>query len=240
MPTAVKSGDKDGSTYLVKREPVILRYSYKGTEYTRTRGAGGAITVAKSPKTFVGDVTLYYAKKLIDFFNIPTYSGGQQTIQEGISDSDFYTVEAFTRERFAAIDGSGTQISVRKHMRARPDNSSLAANRRRPAIIRLGDRKTAKGTPRTITLSFPLFFNGIMISQAIGSMMANATPEKKPIYWYTEAKNAHRVIYGVTGVIPVADCGAWLTNAYGSDPGDKDVGVLSSAGDLDTQGTATP
>lgn len=161
-------------------------------------------TATKGDKTTVtANVILNIREDVQDHYNIPkapdgTGTGGRQLIKE-------YT---WTKIKDFA-DATGKVITVPEYER------SASAVRSAQNVVRLRHatlKTKVDGTkPRTASIRFPGFFNLIMISQALGSMIKTNNPGTFTMD--RTGKSYPLVLNNSTGVFAGYFSGAWVATA---------------------------
>jgi hypothetical protein len=237
---AKASAHPEKDTPKVNRGIILLGFQIQSQRYER--GTNGQLVKGSGRVTIRGNVKLFYPQKVIDWFNIPTYTEPENSSTE----FKLITVRAHSRSVFKSVDdATAASIDIAEFQRIASPVRGQGSGK--SVSVPLGEsRVTAKGNPRTIALRFPKFFNNIMIGQALGQMLATATSTKKPGFFTSKAGASYRIPYNNTdGVLSGANCGAWLmtaimTESNTDNPGDgigQNTEILSSAGDQDKTGT---
>jgi hypothetical protein len=161
-------------------------------------------------KNAKGVILLSLDEKITDHFNIPS--------SETVDEIPLQKIEAFTRTRsgiYLDTTGTGTTISVDEFFRLSGGNS-----RDKTARVKSGlTYTTPKGKTayRTVGIQFPMWFDLIMITQALGQMLK----ANKPKTFSVTGQRGGTTIYYNTLTTPFLhkgvpiDKGAWLLTGSG-------------------------
>lgn len=238
---ASKATNNQKDTPKVDRSIILLGWTTKRTKRQKDATTGEYVSTPGDSVTITGTTRLFYSKKVVDWFNIPTFNP-----TDDVGDADALKtvkVKQHNRAFYTAIDDvTQKNIVVPEFYRiVAVDNGAKA--RGKSVLVPIGDNKvTAKGNPRTVSLIFPKFFNNIMIAQALGTMLYNATATKKPSYFTTRNGTSYRIPFNqATAPLNGIDCGAWIagTEVMGTNLDNQDNipasggSTASSAGDRD-------
>lgn len=217
----------------IERQKVLLGYQVQRQKYERN--TSGEIVKSGGTQAVRGNVILLIPKVVCDRFNIPEYSPPADAAPI------LAVVErkAHTRRIYSGIDdATGREINI--------DKTFALAGSRKDRIygnsvgIPYGV-KTQKGTERRVRIAFPNFFNLIMISQALGTMIKSTDTtgaNQRPTVFYSRAGARNFIQYG-SSTAPLTigantlNCGAWLLSSpqaeqNTADPGD---GIGSGTGE---------
>lgn len=205
MPKAKPPGNNaEGDTKKVNRKLIVLGYSTQRMDYQKD--TSGNLTPTGTAKTVTGSVPLYYSENLINYFDIPVFTG---TIPEDAI--KFVNIGQFSYQRYdSPTDTAGRLITVRSHTKAVGNRSQKV--KQISAVVPL-DSLTGRGKARTISLAFPYWFNVQMILQAVGSMIRSTT--HKPNFVRLPSGIKYPVPYN-TATAPLTgfEHGAWITNTW--------------------------
>ena len=238
---ATKATNSQFDTKKVNRSIVLLGWQAQRVKATIDPTTGKR-TSTGNDIIITGTTKLYYPQKLVAWFNIPTYT--PPTTGGGGNDKDLKVVKvkAHTRSFYSSIDDTtATPISIPTFYRIIGGGGGVK-NRGKSVLVNLGEGKlTARNTPRTISLKFPKFFNNIMIAQALGQMLFNASATKKPAFFTTRNGTTYMIPYNSSKTpLNSTGVGAWLvtvespgTNQDNPDDIGASNSVISSAGDQD-------
>lgn len=229
----------------VKSKLVLLNFQRTWAKYAKT----GANWVKNGSQTITGNVLLRLSENLIDHYKIEVYTGAAP--QPQVPKLVEVTPTQVTRHLTIAGTGtSGTKVYDRRGYK-RTSSSRKGRKKTKPIRIPLGDKKTVKGNERYVTIPFPVWFSGAMIMQALGTMLANAAADRKPLNFVTAAGGRVLIPYNVTAGAPPTgwDDGAWISQSLVvgtniDDPNDPfysdTTEVSGSSGDHDGANVAAP
>jgi hypothetical protein len=219
----------------VKSKLVLLNYEREWLKYIKN----GTKWQPNGSHTVKGNVLLRLSENLIDHFKIPVYSGALP----GPSTPKLTDVKQTSVTRHLTIDGS-KKLVVNRRAHQRLSARRKGRKKTKPIRVPLGDKKTATGNQRFVTIPFPVWFNIPMIMQALGTMLAAAAADRKPESFISEGGSSYRIPYNVTpGAAPTGwKDGAWLASTLVAgvnidDPNDPFsspiIEVSGSSGDHD-------
>lgn len=241
----ISSTNKEGDTRKVNRKPILLNWQLKTTVREKDPTTKKWVRQPSNRNSVTGDSLLYYTEALLDWFEIPAFTGAMPEAK-----NKRIIVSAHTRTIFKGIDDTtGTPIQVPEFEQARGQGTGGRKNRN--ARVNLGENRiTNKGNPRTVIFGFPPFFTIPMIAQAIGSMIRTTNDGRKPsIFQMVDSGASYKIPYN-TAAAPLDgwDSGAWIGTAFLPEDSDQAQGgdnitgndnVVSSAGDMDSSNNTT-
>ncbi len=171
--------------------PVLLGYKKDfPKDSTETKGDEVSVT---------GNVILLIPDDVVGHFNIPE---APANVYGGVARQ---VIAQYTYKRYKDFtDSTGVDVIVPAHERGVSGKES-AEN-----VVRLphATLKTAAGRPRTCSIRFPRFFNLIMISQALGSMIKANEPAS---FKLDSTGKSHPFVQNTsTTVFTGYESGAWV------------------------------
>jgi hypothetical protein len=195
----------------IERQKVLLGYQVQRQKYKKNAETG-KIERDGGTAAVRGNIIILIPKVLCNLFDIPEYTPPANS-------KDLITVierKAHTRYIYSGIDDTtGRLIDIAQTFaltgsrRDRVYGNSVAI----PTSL-----LTPKKIPRRVRVAFPTFFNLIMISQALGTMIKSSDTtgaKQRPTVFYSRAGARNFIQYG-SGTGPLVlgsktlNCGAWL------------------------------
>ncbi|BAZ36908.1 hypothetical protein NIES4101_28280 (plasmid) [Calothrix sp. NIES-4101] len=214
----------------VERQRVLLGFQVQRQKYAR--GTDGKLTKSGGTQAVRGNVVLLIPKIVCDRFEIPEYQPASPT------GNLINVVERRAHQRaiYSGVDDTTpTLIDIDKTF-------AIAGSRKdrifgKSVAIPYGVR-TPKGNERKFHIAFPSYFNLIMISQALGSMIKSTDTtgtNQRPIYFYSKSGARNFIEYNTaTAPLTIGDkvlnCGAWLLTTPQAEQNTADPGDAISSG----------
>ncbi len=229
--------DEKGSTLKVRRKPVGLAFRRRSGTDAVTPGSGNN-PPATQGRYEPGFVMLFYSAAFVDFFNVSEFP-----ITSAAGNAETLPRAEIRARRITRTTLDGTPRTVDYAASDRVDGGESPARKTtHPAII----QTQVGGRNRKVHVAFPRYFTVPMMAQALGTMLKNASPDRRPQTFRTRSGRSYPIPYGAPVGSPMAGfrSGAWLVTTVPAGDIVLDA-VVSSAGDLDrgdnqTQATANP
>jgi hypothetical protein len=239
--------NREGDTPRVNRNIFALSWTKQEAERVPEEVSGirtGKIIKTENILSVSGNSFVYLPQSVFDWFQIPPFAGTLPNSDE----TRRILVRSHTRTIVTSAIGATTEetreISVIPF--ERESGAGKGGKARKRIKVQLMGLVTAKGKPRYLTIPFPPFFNRHMISQALATMFAQTSDERKPInYTPTVSKASYRIPYGADSDGLMGDwlSGAWLTTSVlvtesnisnpGGEISGSNMGAYGSSGDAD-------
>lgn len=208
----------------IERDRVLLGYQVQRQKYTIN--AEGKKVKEGGQQAVRGNAIILLPKNVVTYFDIPVYNPTDTANLLKMAVSEY---KGHTRIVYGDLDdATGVSVNIEKGFRiSGGKRDKVYGNSVRVPT----GKKTPKGNDRYMSFAFPSFFNLIMITQALGTMIKTTTATKKPNFFLSQAGGKYPIDYG-TETQPLTingkqlTCGAWLLSApitpqNADDPGDN-------------------